>query len=73
MWPAEHRFKLGQRLRLQVSSGAHPRFARNLGWGEPPGTGTALNVADQEIFHDPEHSSALLLPVLQRRTANFTN
>jgi len=31
------------------------------------GTGTTLKAADQEIFHDPEHSSALLLPVLGRR------
>ena len=68
MWPAGHRFKRGNRLRLQVSSGAHPRFARNLGAGEPLGTGTTLHAADQEIFHDPEHPSALLLPVLGRRT-----
>jgi uncharacterized protein len=67
MWPAGHRFKSGHRLRLQVSSGAHPRFARNLGSGEPLATGTTLNVAEQEVFHDPEHSSALLLPVLGRR------
>jgi len=67
MWPVGHRFKRGNRIRLQVSSGAHPRFARNLGAGEPLGTGTSLKAADQEIFHDPEHSSALLLPVLGRR------
>jgi uncharacterized protein len=64
MWPLCHRFRRGQRLRLQVSSGAHPRFARNLGSGEPLGTGTTLHVADQEIFHDPKRSSALLLPAL---------
>jgi uncharacterized protein len=64
MWPAGYRFQRGHRLRLQVSSGAHPRFARNLGTGEPLGTGTTLRAADQEIFHDPERPSALLLPVL---------
>jgi putative CocE/NonD family hydrolase len=31
-----HRFAAGHRLRLQVSGGAHPRFARNTGSGEPP-------------------------------------
>jgi hypothetical protein len=69
MWPVGHRFKRGNRLRLQVSSGAHPRFARNLGAGEPLGTGTTLKAADQEVFHDPERPSAVLLPVLAHRTA----
>jgi putative CocE/NonD family hydrolase len=67
MWPAGHRFLPGHRLRLQVSSGAHPRFARNPGTGEPLGTGTILKAAQQEVFHDPEHPSALLLPVLKRQ------
>ena len=30
-----HRFRAGHRIRLQVSGGAHPRYARNLGIGEP--------------------------------------
>jgi uncharacterized protein len=64
MWPTGYRFQRGHRLRLQVSSGAHPRFARNLGTGDPLGTGTTLRAADQEVFHDPERPSALLLPVL---------
>ncbi|GAC1482005.1 MAG: CocE/NonD family hydrolase [Candidatus Dormibacteria bacterium] len=72
MWPVGHRFKRGHRLRLQVSSGAHPRFARNLGTGEPLGTGRTLNAAEQEVFHDPEHPSAVLLPVLSRRPATLS-
>jgi len=67
MWPAGHRFRPGHRLRLQVSSGAHPRFARNLGTGEPLGTAATLAAAQQEVFHDPEHPSALLLPILRPR------
>lgn len=30
-----HRFAAGHRLRLLVAGGSHPRFARNLGTGEP--------------------------------------
>ncbi len=60
-----HCFKTGHRIRLQVSSGAHPRYARNLGTGEPISTGTMLRKADQEIFHDHTHCSALMLPVIQ--------
>ena len=64
LWPTAHRFKRNHRLRLQVSSGAHPRYARNTGSGEPLATATKLVPADQEIFHDPEHRSSVILTVL---------
>ncbi len=64
LWPTAHRFLAGHRIRLQVSSGAHPRFARNPGTGEPLGTAKTLVPADQAVFHDPAHPSALLLPVM---------
>jgi putative CocE/NonD family hydrolase len=63
LWPAAHVFRRGHRLRLQVSSGAHPRFARNLGGGEPLATAVTMHVADQEVWHDPDHRSAIVLPV----------
>ena len=56
-------FRRGNRLRLQVSSGAHPRFGRNPGSGEPLATATTLRIAHQEVFHDPERPSAVILPV----------
>ncbi|MFI5615933.1 CocE/NonD family hydrolase [Streptomyces sp. NPDC051567] len=31
-----HRFAVGHRVRWQISAGAHPRYARNPGTGEPP-------------------------------------
>ena len=52
-----------ERIRVQVSSGAHPRFARNLGTGELLATATTHLIADQTIYHDPEHPSAILLPI----------
>jgi len=62
MWATACRFRRGHRLRLLVASGAHPRWARNLGTGEPAATATRMAVAEQEVYHDPEHPSALLLP-----------
>ena len=59
-------FRAGHRIRLQVSSGAHPRFARNLGTGEPIATATRMVVAEQTLFHDAAHPSALVLPVTQQ-------
>jgi uncharacterized protein len=63
LWPTAHRFRAGHRIRLQVSSGAFPRYARNPGTGEPLPNATTLRVADQEVHHDPRHASAVLLPV----------
>jgi putative CocE/NonD family hydrolase len=65
LWPTAHRFKRGHRIRIQVSSGAFPRYARNPGTGEPHTTATSLRAADQEVFHDPAHPSAVILPVRQ--------
>jgi putative CocE/NonD family hydrolase len=58
-----HKFERGHRLRVQVSSGAHPRFARNTGTDEPLGEAVRLVAADMEIFHDPARPSAIALPV----------
>jgi putative CocE/NonD family hydrolase len=63
LWPTAYRFKSGHRIRLQVSSGAHPRYARNPGSGEPLATATKLVPADQLLYHDPDHPSVLVLPV----------
>jgi predicted acyl esterase len=63
LWPTAHRFAAGHRIRLQVSSGSHPRYARNLGSGEPLATASTLHTAQQSVHHDPVHPSAVLLPV----------
>jgi putative CocE/NonD family hydrolase len=64
LWPTAHEFQPGHRIRLQVSSGAHPCFARNPGTGERLATATSLKVAEQTVYHDPDHPSAILLPVV---------
>lgn len=58
-----HRFRAGHRTRVQVASGAHPRFIRNLGTDEPLATATEMRVASQAIFHDPRHPSGVVLSV----------
>jgi uncharacterized protein len=65
LWPTAHCFKRGHRIRVQVSSGAFPRYARNPGTGEPRATATTMRAADQTVFHDPAHPSAIILPVRQ--------
>jgi len=63
LWPTAQRFLAGHRIRVQVASGAHPRFGRNLGTGEPLGSAMTMRVAQQSIHHDPRHPSAIVLPV----------
>lgn len=63
LFPTAYRFRRGHRLRLQVSSGAHPRFARNPGTGELLATATRLVAAEQQVLHDPQHPSAVILSI----------
>ncbi|MFI1212943.1 CocE/NonD family hydrolase [Streptomyces sp. NPDC020802] len=63
LWPTAHCFKRGHRIRVQVSSGAFPRFARNPGTGERRATATTLLAAVQTVHHDPARPSAIVLPV----------
>lgn len=58
-----HRFTPGHRLRVQVSGGAHPRWARNTGTSEQIATATTLVPVDIEISH---RETVLSLPVLPR-------
>jgi putative CocE/NonD family hydrolase len=67
LWPTAHRFRRGHRIRVQVSSGAFPRYARNPGTGEPHPTAVTLRSADQEVYHDGAHPSAIILPAAQER------
>ncbi len=63
LWPAFHRFEAGHRIGVQVSSGAHPRYARNPGSGEPSLSAATLHPAQQEISHATARASRLDLPV----------
>jgi putative CocE/NonD family hydrolase len=56
-----HRFRTGSRIRVMVAGGSHPRFARNLGTGEPFLTGRRLQSAKHTV-HLGEGASRLILP-----------
>jgi putative CocE/NonD family hydrolase len=58
--PIAHRFAAGSRIRVLVAGGSHPRYARNLGTGEPPATGQRLRPATHAVHFG---TSRLLLPV----------
>jgi uncharacterized protein len=55
-----HRFAAGSRIRVLVAGGSHPRFARNLGTGDPAVSGQTLRPATHTLTHDDR--SRLILP-----------
>ena len=63
-WPTAYRFERGHRIRVIVGSGAHPRYVRNLGTGEPLGEGRRMMTQRQEIMHGPEYASAVSMFVV---------
>jgi hypothetical protein len=59
---AAHRFTPGRRICLQVSGGADPRYARNLGTDEDPASGTQLAPSHRTSSHGDGGFSRLVLP-----------
>lgn len=62
--PTSNMFKKGQRIRLEISSSNFPKYDRNTNTGDTIGKDAVINTAIQTIFHDAEHPSHLILPVI---------
>jgi putative CocE/NonD family hydrolase len=67
LWSTSIVFRAGHRIRVQVTSSNFPRWDRNLNTGEPEETATTARVARQQIFHDPDRPSRIVLPVVAAR------
>ncbi|WP_225933680.1 CocE/NonD family hydrolase [Mycolicibacterium pallens] len=57
-----HRFPAGTRIRVLIAGGSHPRYARNLGTGEPVLTGQRMVPALHTVHHGAGGTSKLILP-----------
>lgn len=64
LWATSNVFKAGPRIGLQVTSSCFPRWDRNPNTGHTFGADAELCVAHQEILHDREHPSHVVLPVV---------
>jgi uncharacterized protein len=58
-------FRQGHRIRVEISSSNFPRFDRNPNTGGSIADETVLRSASQTIYHDAEHPSRLILPVVR--------
>jgi len=59
-------FKKGHRIRVEITSSDFPIYNRNLNTGKDPYTSTEMVKATQTIYHDRQHPSHILLPVIPR-------
>jgi putative CocE/NonD family hydrolase len=66
LWATGNLFKAGHRIRVYLSSSNFPRFDRNRNTGERILEATRSVKAHQTVYHDTEHPSALVLPVVPR-------
>jgi hypothetical protein len=64
LWSTSNIFRKGHRVRLEISSSNFPRFDRNLNTGEENASGRKPVTATNTIYHDAEHPSVLILPVV---------
>lgn len=66
LWATSNVFKAGHKLRLEVSSSNFPRFDRNLNTGENGANSARTVKASNAVYHDRDHPSALIIPVVPR-------
>lgn len=64
LWATSNVFLKGHKLRLEVSSSNFPRFDRNLNTGGGIVDATKWVSATNEVFHDAQHPSVLILPLV---------
>jgi putative CocE/NonD family hydrolase len=66
MYPTSLVFGPGHRIRLDISSSNFPRFDVNPNTGEPLGQNRRWRVAENTVYHDAQHPSRIVLPVVGR-------
>ena len=64
LWVTSNVFLPGHKVRVEISSSNFPRFDRNPNTGHPFGADAELKKANQTVYHDAEHASHILLPLI---------
>ena len=64
LWSTSNCFLKGHRIRVEVSSSNFPQFDRNPNTGNPFGMDAEMQIANQTVYHDAEHPSHILLPIV---------
>ncbi len=67
LWNTCQVYGQGHRIRIEISSSAFPKYDRNLNTGDALGQTTQMQVAAQKIYHDREHPTYVVLPIVPRK------
>jgi putative CocE/NonD family hydrolase len=59
-------FRASHRIRVQISAAFSPHFSRNLQTGESEITSSKTQLGHIRIYHDAEHASRIVLPIVAR-------
>ena len=70
LYPTSNVFKRGHRIRVDVSSSNFPRFDVNPNTGEPLNDNRRTAVATNTVYHDAEHASHIVLPIVPAKSPN---
>jgi putative CocE/NonD family hydrolase len=62
--PTSNVFLAGHSIRVHVTSSNFPLWDRNPNTGNPQGMDAETRIAHQTIYHDREHPSHILLPII---------
>ena len=66
LWDLANVFMTGHRIRVEITSGFMPLFSRNLSTRQNNLTTIEMKIAEQKVYHDRNHPSLILLPVVPR-------
>jgi len=66
LYPTSNMFKRGHRIRVDISSSNFPRFDINPNTGEPLADHRRSQTAVNTVYHDQEHPSHIVLPVVAK-------
>ena len=64
LYPTSNLFGRGHRIRLDISSSNFPRFDINPNSGGELGQDRRVQLAQQAVYHDPEHPTHVVLPII---------
>jgi putative CocE/NonD family hydrolase len=64
LYPTSNLFKKSHRIRLDIASSNFPRFDVNPNTGEPIGLNRRVVVAKNTVYHDRNHPSHVVLPII---------
>jgi putative CocE/NonD family hydrolase len=66
LWPTTTLFRMGHRVRVEITSSNFPRYDRNPNTGRLIATESNPLTANQTVFHRPGAASHILLPIIPR-------